>query len=259
MSFKIWNESPRIPVVANIPHDSSVIPAWARSAFVVSDEKLNEELRLLTDWFTAELYNPIIEAGGWAIVSEVSRFVVDMERFDDDEKEVMASRGMGVLYTHGCHKELIRDIPNLEYRERILSTLYRPYHAALTDAVTAALDRFGRVTVIDCHSYPEHPLPYELDPASPRADIVLGTDPHHTPPEVVDRIATLTERHGYSFACDKPFAGTYVPLDYYRDSRVTAFMLEINRRTYMDERSTEKKSSFAGVQALIREIVTLTA
>lgn len=253
--YKIWNEQLTTPLIANIPHNSSVIPANERAAFSISDTELREEVRLLTDWYTDELYAPVVDAGGFAISSQVSRFVVDMERFSDDSQEVMAKRGMGVLYTHGCSNQIIRPSIAAEERERLLATYYRPYHQRLIDATKKALVLHGRVTIIDCHSYPEKALPYEIDPNAPRADIVLGTDPHHTPQATIEMIRHACAKHGYSFACDRPFAGTYVPLPYYKDPRVSAWMLEINRKTYLNERDSALHAGFSEVKSLIQEIV----
>ena len=45
--------------------------------------------------------------------------------------------------------------------------------------------------IIDCHSYPKDPLPYELHQTSPRPQICLGTDSFHTP----DALITATKDH----------------------------------------------------------------
>jgi N-formylglutamate deformylase len=255
----IINPSPTIPVLANIPHSSSVIPEHVRSQFIIADEELREENRKLVDWFTDELYSPISELGGTVLTYGVSRFVCDPERFEDDSQECMAQRGMGVLYTHGTHGQRIRRELCSDERERVLNEFYRPYHKAMTDSVAHIVEKFGRCTLIDCHSYPEKVLPYELYADAPRPDVVLGDDSTHTPAWLGIEIERLVKRAGYSFGLNRPFAGTIVPLSFYGDTRVTSFMLEINRATYMDEVTTTRVKGFSRMRALIEEIGRLAA
>ena len=255
----IINPSPTIPVLANIPHSSSVIPEHVRSQFIITDEELREENRKLVDWFTDELYSPISELGGMVLTYGVSRFVCDPERFEDDSQECMAQRGMGVLYTHGTHGQRIRRELSSDERERVLNEFYRPYHTAMTDSVAHIVEKFGRCTLIDCHSYPEKVLPYELYADVPRPDLVLGDDSTHTPAWLGIEIERLVKRAGYSFGLNRPFAGTIVPLSFYGDTRVTSLMLEINRATYMDEVTTTRLQGFSRMRALIEEIGRLAA
>jgi N-formylglutamate deformylase len=255
MSYSVFNPDPTIPVVANVPHSSHAIPSRTRGQFIVSDAELREEQRQLVDWFTDDLYRPIVQAGGCMVKHEVSRFVVDPERFEDDSQEIMAARGMGVLYTHGCNlKKIRRPLTNTE-REQLLSDYYRPYHADLTNRVEHCLEIFGSCIFVDCHSYPSQPLPYEVDSAAKRADIVIGTDPFHTPSTVVAAVQRTASSFGYSFGVNRPFAGTVVPTKVYRDSRVVAFMLEIKRSTYMDEVAVRRTKGFVRMQDCIEDIL----
>ena len=90
--------------------------------------------------------------------------------------------------------------------------------------------------IIDGHSFPALPLPYELNQTSFRPDFCLGTDDFHTPEELVERVETILESCGYSTARDQPFSGTIVPMKYYRkDHRVQSLMIEINRWLYLGE------------------------
>lgn len=259
MSYSVFNAFPTIPVVANMPHSSAVIPESVRGQFTLSDGELREQNRQLVDWFTDELYDPIVRAGGCMVKHEVSRFVLDPERFEDDSQEIMAERGMGAIYTHGCQRQPIRRALSAQEREFVLATYYRPYHAELIRQATSCVERFGHCIVVDCHSYPEKPLPYELFGDTERPDVVLGTDSHHTPESIIRVIEAIAKDFGYSFGLNKPFAGTYVPLPLYKDPRVVAFMLEINRATYMDEAKTEKSAGFQKMRSCIDAMVSAIA
>lgn len=255
----IVNSRPNIPVVAHIPHSSSFIPEHVLYQFMVSEDELHEENRKLVDWFTDDLYAPVAELGGTLMRYMVSRFVCDPERFEDDAQECMAQQGMGVVYSHGTARQRIRrDITSRE-REALLKEFYRPYHQALKERVEHVVTTFGRCVLIDCHSYQEKVLPYELDGDAPRADVVFGDDPIHTPEWVREEVRRLVTAAGYTFGINRPFAGTVVPLSMQGDTRVTSFMLEINRATYMNEATTSRNEGFARVRALIREIAEMVA
>lgn len=255
----IVNPNPTIPVVLNLPHASSLIPAYLRDQFIVSDKELAEEQRKLVDWFVDDLYSPIIVAGATAVRHNVSRFVCDPERFEDDTKECMFERGMGVVYTHGTERQRIRRDISPEEREAILRDLYRPYHAALTAQVRGVIDTFGRCVVVDGHSYQEFSLPYELYGDAPRPDVVFGDDPTHTPAWTHDEVSRLSREAGYSFGVNRPFAGTVVPLPFYGDTRVSSFMLEINRRTYMNEKNTAPHEGMERMKAFLGELALVLA
>jgi N-formylglutamate deformylase len=259
MSFSVINPEPTLPIVANVPHSSCVIPPHTRGQFIVSEGQLREEHRQLVDWFVDDLYKPIVDAGGCMVRHEVSRFVVDPERFEDDSNEIMAARGMGVIYTHGCHQQRIRRALTAAEREELLQRYYRPYHADLTGRVKRCIELFGRCIFIDCHSYQSAPLPYELDNSVVRPDIVIGTDAFHTPSAIVTTVERIASSSGYSFGVDRPFAGTVVPNGVYRDPRVLAFMLEIKRSTYMNELTVWRSGGFEEMRACIRAITSAVA
>ena len=67
-------------VILHIPHSSRVIPEELRNQFVLSDDELSAELRLMTDAFTDELFTL---PGATVVRFPFSRLVVDVERFPD--------------------------------------------------------------------------------------------------------------------------------------------------------------------------------
>ncbi|MFM1846960.1 MAG: hypothetical protein RL417_434 [Pseudomonadota bacterium] len=259
MPFEIWNPNPTVPIVANIPHSSAIIPAAQRNALLLSDPDLEEEHHAIVDWFTDELYRPIVEAGGAAIVSRISRIVLDTERFEDDAAEAMAKRGMGVIYERTTDQRLLRAPPAPAERASLLASFYHPYHAALTALCRSVLDRFGRCILLDCHSFPERSLPYERDRSLFRPEICIGTDERHSGEDLVSALEEVTGRFGWSCARNTPFAGTIVPLSLYGDPRLSSVMLEVNRGLYMDEAATERSTGFDTVRVWVSEIAAVVS
>ena len=81
-------------LVLHIPHSSANIPFY--DGYVVDRETLNNEIFLLTDWHTDDLF---YSEDDIMVAADFSRIFCDVERFPDDNKEIMAKAGMGVCYT----------------------------------------------------------------------------------------------------------------------------------------------------------------
>jgi N-formylglutamate amidohydrolase len=241
--------SPR--VVVHIPHASTVIPADVAPPIALSPADVETELLAMTDHDTDALF-ALDPAVATSVCFPVSRLVVDPERFTEDADEPMASRGMGVVYTRTSDGRLLRDDPSPTERAALLARFYAPHHERLTAAVTDALAAHGACLIVDGHSFPSRPLPYELDQELDRPDVCVGTDPRHTPAWLRDLAVLELEREDFRVAVDRPFAGALVPLAFYgRDARVHAFMVEVNRALYMDERSGARRGDFEIVQTRI--------
>ncbi len=255
-SFEVVSPSvAAAPLVAHVPHASTVIPPQVRTELLVSDEELADELLRLTDWYTDELFAGLAGSGATLFVNRLSRLVFDPERFLDDALEPMAARGQGVVYTRGTRGQALREVDSA-LRDRRIEELYRPYHAALDSVVADALVEFGVCTVIDCHSFPSTPLPSEIDQAPDRPDICIGTDELHTPAGLAEAIEPAFAAEGFVVKRDTPFLGTFVPSGFYgRDPRVRSVMIEVRRGLYIDEASGERLPGFDSVRNAIKRAV----
>ncbi|MEU2784426.1 MULTISPECIES: N-formylglutamate amidohydrolase [unclassified Streptomyces] len=234
-SFDHLPGDPGSPVILHVPHSSREIPAGVRSGIVLDDAALERELDHITDAHTASIAEAAARAAGvtpWRFVNRLSRLVVDPERFPDGREEMLAV-GMGAVYTRTTHREPLR--PDGTDPEPLVERYFRPYAQAMTDAVADRLAATGRAVIVDVHSYPADPLPYELHADGPRPPVCLGTDSFHTPPALLAAAREAFAPCGET-GLDSPFAGTYVPLEFYgEDPRVSALMVEIRRDTYMTE------------------------
>ncbi|MEG3631189.1 N-formylglutamate amidohydrolase [Streptomyces poriticola] len=234
-SFELLPGAAGSPLILHVPHSARTIPPDVRAGIVLGDAALERELDHITDAHTAELAAAAARRARvtpWRFVNRLSRLVVDPERFPD-EREEMAAVGMGAVYTRTTHRERLR--PAGTDPEPLLERYFRPYAAAMTRAVADRLAATGRAVILDVHSYPGEPLPYELHGDGPRPPVCLGTDPFHTPPGLLAAAREAFARCGET-GLDSPFAGTYVPLEFYgRRAEVGALMVEIRRDTYMSE------------------------
>jgi N-formylglutamate deformylase len=231
-------------LIFHIPHASTYIPDDVQYDLVIGDAALAEELRVLTDHFTDTIFGRLTVAGDEIVVCPVSRLVVDVERFADDAREPMSAQGMGAVYSHTHDKGKLRI--SLQSREGLIRRFYEPHHIALTAAVVRHLSQQGSALIVDCHSFPEHALPYEADQTLHRPQICIGTDPQHTNADMATAIVQAYRNSGFDVAFNTPFAGTLVPLAHYqRDLRVQSIMIEIRRDVYMNEKTSKMKQDWS--------------
>ena len=211
----------------------------------------------MTDSYTDELFAPKSEYMQ-TVVFPVSRLALDPERFEDDAQEVMAERGMGVIYARTSDGLLLREAPTENERKILIERYYKPHHLKLQESVDVCLQSFGRCVIFDCHSFPSVPLPYEDDQNPDRPDICIGTDEFHTPDALCQILKEAVARNGLSCEINRPFSGSIVPGKYYRrNSNVNSIMFEVNRGLYMNEKTGEKGVGFEKHQKTIGAILEL--
>jgi N-formylglutamate amidohydrolase len=59
---------------------------------------------------------------------------------------------------------------------------------------------------------------------------------------------------------NRPFAGALVPMKFFRkDARVSALMLEVNRRLYVDETTGDRVPAFGEMQRMLGRVLTQVA
>ena len=233
-----------------MPHSSEIIPLF--DGYLVAEEELKKEMLKLTDRYTDDLF---FSADGEPVVAGFSRIFCDPERFPDDENEIMAQYGMGVLYEKSDEGKVIRTVTP-ELREHIMTHYYWKHHEKLNNAVNSQLAQFGKALIVDCHSYPGIPLKRDLDQTPIRPDFNIGTDSFHTPEHLIAISADFFKKAGYSLGIDWPYKGSIVPMQHYqKNNAVQSIMLEINRVLYMNESTGEKTERYSEIKEVTSEYI----
>ncbi|KJF19391.1 N-formylglutamate amidohydrolase [Rhodococcus sp. AD45] len=222
------------PVVIHVPHSSRLIPPGIRADLMLTDEELAAELDEATDIATDEIALAAlahVRVRPTIVINQLSRLVMDPERFPDGD--LAESFGRGAVYTRTCSGAPLR-AEAYPRREELIDAYFRPYADAVTDAVENRLNACGRAVVIDLHSYPEKPSAFE-DAGALRPPLCIGTDPRHTPGWL-----TAAARGAFTslgeISENTPYSGTYVPLRHYgADDRVSSVMIEVRRDTYLTD------------------------
>ena len=223
-----------IPVILHVPHSSREMPEDIRKDILLTDEKLNRELDEMTDSHTdkiASLAIADLAKRPWIFKNKLSRLVIDPERFPD-EREIMNKVGMGAVYQKTSTGENLR-IENYDPKP-LIEKFFKPYAHAFTQLVDQLLTEHRNVLIIDVHSYRVNQHPNAVNHGQSRPPICLGTDEFHTPLWLRQLAKDCFSLVGEVIE-NQPYAGTYVPLDFYeRDERVLSVMLECRADQFLN-------------------------
>ena len=233
-------------LVLHIPHASKNIPDEYLQYFTLSKKDLQFELLKMTDHFTDELFN-ISDPKIYQIKFPISRLLVDVERFEINDLEQMSKVGMGCVYekTHDG-----KNLKNVEFiKDILIKNLYKNHHEKFTKILDKKLIENDKVLIIDCHSFPKYPLPYELSQVKNRPEICIGTDTFHTPRKLKKMFRKYFEDLNFTVKYNEPFKGSIVPLKYLnKNKNVQSIMIEVRRDLYMNEKTGKKIRNFKKIK-----------
>jgi len=239
-------------IVLHIPHASKHIPNQYIKYFTLSKKDLEIELLKMTDHFTDELFD-VSNDNIHQLKFPISRLLVDVERFEKDELEPMSKVGMGCVYEKTHDGNSLKDIEHI--KDELINKFYKTHHKKFTKIVDEKLKENNKVLIIDCHSFPKHPLPYELNKEMHRPEICIGTDNFHTSEKLKNSFGKLFEGLNFTVKYNEPFKGSIVPLKFYnKNKRVQSIMIEVRRDLYMDEKTGEKNSKFYDIKSVLEKI-----
>lgn len=191
-------------------------------------EKVNTEL---CDIFTDRL----LPKNSSKLIFKYSRIFCDVEKFKDDSKEVMSSKGMGVIYTKDCDGIRISK-PDNKYKRKVMKSYYDKHHNKLDKIVVNKVKKYGKCIVIDFHSYSDD-MVKKLFGFVDNPDICIGVDPFYTNKELTNLTISHFKEYGYSVEINKPYSGTIIPNKYLnkKDKNLQSIMIEVNKRCYVSD------------------------
>jgi N-formylglutamate deformylase len=240
-------------IVLHIPHASKYIPDEYLQYFTLSKKDLEVEILKMTDHFTDELFD-VSGPNIHQLKFPISRLLVDVERFEKDELEPMFKVGMGCVYEKTHHGYSLKNVEHI--KDKLINKFYREHHENFTEIIDKNLKEKNKVLIIDCHSFPKHPHPYELNQVMDRPEICIGTDNFHTSEKLKTSFGKLFEGLNFTVKYNEPFEGSIVPLKFYnKEVRVQSIMIEVRRDLYMNEQSGEKKYKFYYIKNLLRRLI----
>ncbi|MDD3446669.1 MAG: N-formylglutamate amidohydrolase [Zavarzinia sp.] len=258
------------PLVLSSPHSGAVY----RAEFLRQSRLDPVSLRRSEDCFVDRLFGTAPRLGATMVRALFPRAYVDPNRepyeldpamFRDTLPAFANTRSLRVLGGLGTIARVVADGAEI-YREKLsfadaearIAECYRPYHAALAEAIARAEQQHGVALLLDCHSMPSMAAPGERDGGRGRPDIVLGDRfGMSCAPAVIETVERVLRDMGYRVGRNDPYAGGYITHHYGRPRRGRhALQIEINRALYMDEVRLEPNEGFERLRADLDRLVT---
>ena len=150
-----------------------------------------------------------------------------------------------------------RKLKVLEVQARI-ENCWRPYHAAVQNAVEAAHAQHGYSIHLNCHSMPAVASSSATDfPGEKHADFVVGDRDASTSSSA---LSALVCRHlrslGYNVAYNHPYKGVELVRRYSQPAQHRhSIQLEINRKLYMSEETFELNEGYGSLKTSLRSLL----
>lgn len=245
----------RFAFVFNSPHSGRHYPA----RFLAMTRLDAMAVRRSEDCFVDELFAGAVAFGAPMLTANFPRAYLDVNRepweldprmFADPLPAFANIRSPRVAGGLGTVPRLVGEgldiyagrLPVAEAIARI-ETVYKPYHACLTELVTRTHTAFGHAILIDCHSMPAG---IRVGESGMRPDFIVGDRFGASAAGVLTEQAIgLLSGMGYTVAHNKPYAGGFITEHYGRPAHgLHALQIEVNRGLYMDERTLKKTGGF---------------
>ncbi len=258
-----------LPIVIDSPHSGT----WYPPDFGYSAPF--ELLRRGEDLYVDRLYEHAPQHGATFVAANFPRAYIDPNRLlaDIDEAlldapwpgEVAAGPktrlGIGLIWRMlGEVPVYQRQLTVAEVQQRI-ERCYKPYHAALDEAIEGAYRQFGAVWHLNVHSMPDDAYERLKLPVKPLADFVLGDLDGRTAGEpLMSLIETVLRDHGYSVARNDPFKGVEIIARNGRPAeRRHSLQIEVKRSCYADVAAHAPNEGFARVQRALDAMLAALA
>ena len=239
--------TPTLPVVVDVPHAGEWIPRSVTDEMVVGDQTLRRDLDLYVD----QIWQDAPSMGASLLSSNVSRYVVDLNRADDDVSPQTVKGGVRLQKPGYYHERgvvwrsttdgtpVMRGPMSAEAFARRIATFHTPYHKALAEEIERVRQIFGFCILLDGHSMPSQGRQGHSDPGSRRADIVPGDVMGTSCAGSLTSLVCSTYREaGMSVKPNTPYQGGWITRHYGKpEDNVHAIQIEINRALYMNERT----------------------
>ena len=216
-------------VLLHMPHVSLDVPDEFYDWLVIPKWLFHKYNLEMTDLGIDELfkdYNYI------KVIPKYSRLYCDVERYRDDNKEIMFKYGEGVIYTH-LYDGTLFHIHDDNYKNKVLS-YYDEYHKNLDNITKKLLKNDNTLLIIDCHSFSDKMASHFYD--EPFPDVCIGIEEDYYDEAILNDLINKITQLGYTYKINYPYKGSLVPncvINKEVKGKVVSIMLEINKRIYL--------------------------
>jgi N-formylglutamate amidohydrolase len=219
-------EGSAVPLVANLPHSGLFVPDDIAAQFT------SEHLQSLpnSDWHLDRLYQSLPDLGITVLQATHSRYVVDLNR--QVKEPIFGNFWTSVIPEETAFgKPIYQSQPTNDRLQERVEEFYIPYHDKLKIILQEKIDKFGKVYLLDLHSF----LGLITD------DIDLGNVNGETCSELL--ILSVEQSFlskGYQVVRNKRFTGGYITRHYGQMPGVEALQIEVRYPLYLKENQLDK-------------------
>jgi N-formylglutamate deformylase len=259
------------PLVLDSPHSGTIYPAdfrhacelaVLRSAEDTHVEKLYDFASALgVHWIEAHFPRSYLDANRNTTEMDVSLLDAPWPGPVETDPKILSKVRLGKGLIWRTTDEGIplydRKLGVAEIQARI-EQCWKPYHAAVAQAIDAAHSRHGYSIHINCHSMPAVASSNATDfPGEAHADFVVGDREGTTADKALSRlVCEHLKVRGYSVAYNHPYKGVELVRRYSNPGEHRhSIQLEINRKLYMDESTLALTPGAEGLKASLRSLV----
>ena len=242
------------PLLLSLPHDGSLIPPALAQRMVPAARRAPD-----TDWHVSRLYAFARELGASILVPRHSRYVVDLNRPEDDVSLYPGQNTTGlcpIVQFSGEPVYLEGQGPDAAEVAARVDTYWRPYHQSLQSELARIHARHGRAVLWEGHSI-RGEVPFLFEGRLP--DLNLGTAAGAScSPVLQSRLeAVLAAQDEYDWVANGRFKGGHITRHYGDPGNgIDAVQLEISQRNYMDETSFDwDEGKAARLQRVLRALL----
>ena len=220
------------PLLISMPHIGTFLPPDIKSRMT------DEALRLPdTDWHVDRLYWFAVEMGASILMPTHSRYVVDLNRPQDDADLYpgQVKTGLCPLNTFSGDK-IYKEDEEPDEIEKInrVAAYWVPYHETLQAELARLKQEFGYAILYDAHSIRSH-VPLLFD--GQLTDLNLGSAKGAScAPEMAEAALKAAASGDYSSVLNGRFVGGYITRHYGQpQNHIHALQMELTWINYMDE------------------------
>lgn len=243
------------PLLVSMPHVGTHLPDDIAARMTPIARTVPD-----TDWHLERLYDFLDALGATVLVATHSRYVVDLNRPEDDANLYPGQDTTGLIPVDTFARQPLYAgaLPDDAERAARVAKYWRPYHETLRTELAALRARHGVAVLWDAHSIKSE-VPRFFD--GRLTDLNLGTASGASCDPRIERALgdVASQSVGYTHVLNGRFKGGYITRRYGApQAGVHAIQLELSEITYMDEAPPFgfREDLAAGVRPVLRRLVS---
>ncbi len=243
-----------VPIIISMPHTGTHVPADILARFTDKAKQLPD-----TDWHIDRLYDFVGMLGCHRIIPACSRYVIDLNRPEDDKSLYPGKFTTGLIPTTLFDgSPIYRDgyVPDAAEIAARKEQYWRPYHAKLSALIAEIKAKHGKVVVFDAHSI-RSVVANLFEGVLP--DLNIGTaDSASADIALSNAVVSVCNESTYSYVYNGRFKGGYITRHYGMPKQgVHTVQLELAQKNYMQEDHpfAYDEAKAIGLQATLANVI----